>query len=96
MNYWQAIDLAKASVDDEDFRIYGVSTRPVSESEEETQAVEEYFETLPEAHVYFDGWIAGDSGEEYVIELGEWAIDPETGGLKQVGVLKTRTEFVAA
>ena len=96
MNYWQAIDLAKANVDDEDFRIYSVSTRPISESKEETRGVEEYFETLPEAEAYFDVFMALDPGEEYLIELVEWGIDQETGGLNRVGVSKTRTESVAA
>jgi hypothetical protein len=96
MNYWQAIELAKANADDEDFRIYSVSTRQISESEEEAQGVEEYFETLPEAQVYSDVSVAGDPGEEYVIELLEWCTDPETGGLNRIGVSKTRSEPVGA
>ncbi len=94
MNYQQAVALVKANADDEDFRVYSVSTRPLLEGEPEGQS--EYFETLPEAQAYFDGSIVGDPGEEYILELIEWCADAPTGGLNRVGVLKTRSEFVSA
>ena len=94
MNYQQAVQLFKANADDEDFRTYSVSTRPLLEAEAKGQ--NEYFETLPEAQAYFDGSIVGDPGEEYIVELIEWSADTRTGDLSQVGVLKTRSEFVSA
>ncbi len=92
MNYQQALELVRTNADDEDFRVYGVSTRPLLQ--EETQS-SEYFETLPEAQAYFDASIPGDPGEEYIIELIEWRADAEGSGLERVGVLKTRCELVA-
>ncbi len=99
MNYQQALELVRTNADadlrldqDEDFRVYSVSTRPLLQ--EETQS-NEYFETLPEAQAYFDVSIPGDPGEEYIIELIEWRADAEGSGLGRVGVLKTRCELAA-
>ena len=94
MNYQQVIEWVKANLDDEDFRVYSVSTRPLLKAE--AQAENEYFETLPEAQAYFDSSIVGDPGEEYILELIEWCADVPTGGLNQVAVHKTRSEFVSA
>ena len=94
MNIQQAIELVKANADDEDFRVYSVSTRPLLEAEAKGQS--EYFETLREAQAYFESSVLGGPGEEYLVELIEWCGDVPTGGLNQVGVLKTRSEFVTA
>ncbi|MBI3668568.1 MAG: hypothetical protein HY237_02135 [Acidobacteria bacterium] len=92
MNYQEAVELLRANSDDEDFRVHSVSTRRLPE--EGTPAYNEYFETLPEAQACFDVSVAGDPGEEYIIELIEWCWDSPTGGLHQLGVLKTRRESV--
>ena len=93
MNYQQALQLIRTNADDEDFRVYSVSTRPLLQ--DEAQSRNEYFETPPEAQAYFDVSIGGDPGEEYIIELIEWCADAEGSGLERVGVLKTRRESVA-
>ncbi len=92
MNYQNAVELVRANSDDEDFRVYSVNTRRLLQ--EEAQANREYFETLPEAQACFDVSVAGDPGEEYLIELIEWCWDSPTGGLHQLGVLKTRRESI--
>ena len=92
MNYQQALELIKANADDEDFRVFSVSSRRLLQ--DEAQNRNEYFETVAEAQAYFDVSIAGDPGEEYIIELIEWCADAQSGGLNRVAVLKTRRESV--
>ena len=92
MNYQQAVELTRANADDEDFRVYSVNTHRLPE--EEAQSHNEYFETLPEAQAHFDVSIAGDPGEEYIIELIEWCGDVQSGGLNRLEVLKARCESV--
>ncbi len=94
MNYQRAVELVRGNVDDEDFRVYSVSTRRLLGDEAQGQS--EYFDTLPEAQAYFDVSMVGDPGEEYIVELIEWCADIRSGGLNRVGVLKTRSEFVGA
>lgn len=94
MNYEQAVELVRANTDDEDFRVYSISTRRLLEEQAAGQI--EYFEALPEPQASFDVSVGVDPGEEYIIELTEWCADIQTGGLNRLGVLKARRESVGA